>query len=96
MIIKPTVGRIVWYYREDTDPGPSTDGQPLAAVVAWVWDDTMVNLHVIDSNGHGYSRASVRLVQEGGLMPNGRYCAWMPYQKGQAAKTEALEAAAKA
>jgi len=38
----------------------------------------------------------VPLVQDEPGVPASSYCCWMPYQKGQAAKTEALEAAAKA
>jgi|SRR6185295_1213670 len=91
-MITPTVGRIVWYHREDTDPGTSTDETPNAAIVAHVQSDTCVNLFVVDSSGCGFSRSDVPLVQDGETPPQGRYCEWMPYQKGQAAKTEALEA----
>lgn len=91
-MITPTVGRIVWYYPFPNDPGPSPGGQPLAAVVAHVWSDTCVNLAVMDANGATYNRTSVLLVQEGNARPDVGFCEWMPYQKGQAAKTEALEA----
>lgn len=91
-MIKPTVGRVVWYYPFPSDPGPSPGGQPLAAHVAHVWSETCVNLMVIDANGVSYNRTSVLLVQDGSARPDVGFCEWMPYQKGQAAKHEALEA----
>ncbi len=87
-MIQPTVGRVVWFYRYI--PGQGHKG-PLAAHVARVWNDRMVNLMVISQDGVPESRTSVGLVQDGDEAPQGDYCCWMPYQKGQAAKTEALE-----
>ena len=87
-MIKPTVGRVVWFYK-------SVEGQghkgPLAAHIAFVHSDILVNLMVIDENGNPRPETSVRLVQEGDKPPPYNYCEWMPYQKGQAAKTEELE-----
>lgn len=95
-IITPTVGRVVWFYAWSGDP--DLDGfihshgiVPMAAHVAHVWSDRMVNLMVIDPNGKAHSRTSIVLRQEGDPAPAGSYCEWMPYQKGQAAKAEALE-----
>jgi Phage protein (N4 Gp49/phage Sf6 gene 66) family len=51
----------------------------------------MVNLMVINPNGHCDVRTSVSLRQDGDPEPQGSYCEWMPYQKGQAAKAETLE-----
>jgi hypothetical protein len=94
-MIKPTIGRVVWFHPGRDFPGTVIDDQPLAALVAHVWGDRCVNLQVADSNGVAHSQTSVELVQDGGTIPGtGRYCEWMPFQKGQAAKTEALEAAA--
>jgi hypothetical protein len=42
-------------------------------------------------NGQCRSFTSVRLVQDGDVIPGGAYCEWIPFQKGQAAKYEALE-----
>ena len=95
--IKPTVGRVLHFF-------PSTlymagrklafgdPTQPLAAVIAYVHSDKMVNLTVWDQNGLQFDVCSVQLIQEGDTVPLcSFYAAWMDYQKGQAAKTEALE-----
>ena len=91
-MIQPTVGRVVWYWPAEGDEIVALSGQPLAAHVAAVWSDTCVNLMVIDANGNPTNRTSVLLVQEGAPRPTHNFCEWMPYQKGQAAKTEALQA----
>lgn len=94
-MIQPTIGRVVWYHPTPGENIVGNDGaQPLAAIVAHVWSDTCVNLAVFDANGASTNRTSVLLVQEGNPVPGCGYCEWMPYQKGQAAKTEALEAKA--
>jgi hypothetical protein len=49
---------------------------------------------MFDAGGNLFPRTSVWLRQDDDPPPTGMYCEWMPYQKGQAAKTEALEAAA--
>jgi hypothetical protein len=87
-MIKPTVGRVVWYHA----PLPPNHDQPNAALVAFVWSDTCVNLAVFDSDGVTSHQTSVYLWQGDGPRPSSSYCEWMPYQQGQAAKTEALEA----
>lgn len=92
MVITPTVGRVVWFYPFENDPGPSPGGQPLAAIIAHVWSDSCVNLMVLDANGKTYNKTSVLLVQEDSPRPDVGFCEWMPYQKGQASKTEVLEA----
>ena len=96
-IIKPTVGRVVWFHPSELTGEAAfarhKDGQPYAAIIARVFDfDALVNLTVFDANGNAHSRTSVPLVQDGASVPgSGYYCEWMPYQKGQAAKTEAAE-----
>lgn len=84
-MIIPTVGRMVWYYGDNM-----IDDQPMAATIAFVHSDRLVNLSVIDPNGYQFPLQSVPLVQEGEERPMGFYCTWMPYQIGQAAKTESL------
>ncbi len=93
MIIKPSIGRVVWFHpaRADRIAGQPND-QPCAALVTYVWGDRMVNLMATTPNGVPYGVTSVTLVQDGDATPIERYATWMPYQKGQAAKAEALEA----
>ena len=91
MRITPTVGHVVFYRKSTTDTDLASVGNnALAAIIAAVWSDTMVNLHVIDANGVGHSRTSVRLLQEDDEITdhNGAFAYWMPYQKGQAAKND--------
>jgi hypothetical protein len=85
-MIEPTVGRVVWFY------SAPREAQPNAAIVTYVWNTRMVNLVVFDANGVSRSETSVDLLQDDEKpQGQGRWCEWMPYQKGQAAKTEALE-----
>lgn len=95
MTITPTVGRVVWYWPDPSEPSICTGGdQPLAALIAHVWSDTCVNIAGFDANGIPFNRTSVLLVQDGNPRPEHQFVEWMPYQKGQAAKTEAAEAKA--
>jgi hypothetical protein len=89
-VIQPTIGRVVWFYPAASDD-KYTKG-PLTALVCHVWSDTCVNLAVFDSNGNPYNRTSVLLWQGDGERPASGFAEWMPYQKGQVAKTEAAEA----
>lgn len=92
-MITPTVGRVVWFYPH----AAIGTKQPYAALVAYVWSDRLVNLAFFDSNGLPAAATSVPLLQGDDQIPaSGFYAAWMPYQKGQAAKTEAVEAKASA
>lgn len=95
-MISPSIGRIVWFWPAKEPHEPKVE-QPNAAIVAYVWHDRMVNLTVFDSNGNSRGETSVVLLQDDDL-PNeyGRFASWMPYQKGQAAKAEALEKQIKA
>lgn len=101
-MIQPTVGRVVWFHPSTSDQElgrflQAHEGKPFAAIVTHVWSDAMVNLCVFDPNGVPHPRTSVQLVQpeeHPDHRPAGHFCEWMPYQKGQAAKTEASEKAA--
>jgi hypothetical protein len=100
-MISPTPGRVVWYVpgaSESADFADPSNGDPCAAIVARVWSDRMVNLAVFDANGKTHSRCSVKLLQDDDKpdYEGQPHAMWMPYQKGQAAKTEALEAKAAA
>lgn len=99
-IIKPTVGRVLWFYpgtlyAEGRGIAYSDPGQPLSAMIAYVHSDSMVNITAWDQNGKKFSVTSVPLIQGDDKVPESFHCVWMPYQKGQAAKTEALEAVVK-
>lgn len=83
--MKPTIGRKVWFFEAAGTPEQD-------ATVIDVHGERMVSLYVVNRGGTASSRRSVTLVQEGDEVPTGPHCTWMPYQKGQAAKTEALEA----
>jgi hypothetical protein len=89
-MITPTIGRVVWYYPK----GMQHTSQPHPALICYVWSDMMVNVGGFDSNGVPFADTSVLLLQDEGSYGNpggGSWACWMPYQKGQAAKTEALE-----
>ena len=98
-MIKPTVGRVMWYRPSAGDMlhMRQNSEQPFAAHVAYVWNDHMVNLLVIDHVGRTHPVANVPIIQDGSPHTGRLPCAeWMPYQKGQAAKLGALEATLKA
>ena len=90
-IALPTVGRVVYYYH------PSYGDQPLAAMVAFVTPPSeevsgyTVNLGVLNPDGAGSPAMNVHHESERAT-PDAPYWDWMPFQKGQAAKTEALQA----
>lgn len=85
-MIIPSIGRVVWYR------GMPRREQPFAALVTYVHNDRMVNLVVFDHNGTPAGRNNVTLVQERDAIPAApaSYAEWMPYQVGQAKKTEQL------
>ena len=82
-MIEPTIGRVVLFH-----PAPEVTH---AAIVCHVWSSTCINLCVFNSNGIPQSETSVFLFQGEGERPSHKFAEWMPYQKGQAAKTEQLE-----
>lgn len=52
----------------------------------------MINVGGFDKNGVPFAATSMKLLQDDDVPPEGIwYAEWMPYQKGQAAKTESLE-----
>ena len=82
-MIKPTVGRIVWYHPEHGEMVDLGD-QPCAAMVIYVWGNDCVNLKIVDHEGNTHTRTSVHLCQDSETPVNGQ-CEWMPYQKQVAA-----------
>src|SRR6266403_5191936 len=89
-MIKPTIGRVMWFWPVKPERG----AQPYASLVTYVHDDNMVNLVAFTTDGVPFPAGRVAIVQDGSPYVAGDlpYAEWMPYQKGQAAKTEALEA----
>lgn len=96
-MIKPTIGRVLWYFRgpEDSEM-EQISAQPFRAHVDYVFGDGLVNLSVTDHQGSDFLRDRVAIVPEGADVPTDcGYAVWMPYQLGQAARTEAAEAKVK-
>lgn len=81
-MIKPTIGRVVWYHSERSTTGDIY--QPWAALICYVHSDVSVNLSVFDENGYSKPKTNVILYQGEGNKPELPYCEWMPYQIGQA------------
>ena len=84
-MIKPTIGRVVWYWP------PFKVDQPNAAFICYVHEDDLVNLSIFDEDGHNFPRTMVTLFQGKGQRPSGGFCEWMPYQLESAKGIEALE-----
>lgn len=85
-MIKPTIGRRVWYWPNGTTGLSLVHGsdQPCDAGICYVWGDRMVNLTVADHGGDMHSRTRVQLLQDDDPIPAGAYATWMPYQVVQA------------
>lgn len=93
-MIKPTVGRVVLVRPGINFPGfiaPGED-QRLAAMVAYVHDDRLINVGGVDSQGLPFQLTSLMLLQPGDAppIPGIPFAEWMPYQVGQAAKNDDL------
>lgn len=81
-MIKPTVGRNVWFRMRNFNTG---DGQqPMHANIAYVHSDTRINIGYLTPMGTSGSQTSVLLWDGQGDPPMEDYCEWMPYQVGQA------------
>lgn len=96
-LITPTIGRVVWYWPSQQEIDAKSisifdHSQPLAATVAYVFGDRLVNLSVVDHAGAQFRRTSVQLLQEGDERPPtswGPFAEWMPYQRAQHEKQAA-------
>ena len=89
-MIKPTIGRQVWFTpgAEPTISSNALSDQPFAATVVHVNADDTVNLAVLDHFGKAHFVRDCPLSQEDGDVDATKdHCAWMPYQKAQAAET---------
>lgn len=99
-MIKPTIGRIVWFTPPLDEVGAVLQGgfvynhtvdQPCVGLVCRMWSERSVNLTVFDHNGNQHRFYSVQLLQDNDERPKlGFFAEWMPYQKGQAAKHDSL------
>lgn len=78
--MKPTVGRIV-YYKSYGTPNGEYKSEERAAIITGVVDDETVHLCVLNPTGMFFNLN----VKQG---PNPGQWDWMPYQKGQAQKTD--------
>ena len=95
-MIKPTVGRVMWYWRRGSHPSDA----PLPVLVNVVCDDNTVHVAGFDAEGQPFSARQVAIQQDAAKHghPAGEDCPdqwveWMPYQQGQAAKADAEKAA---
>lgn len=89
-MIQPTVGRVVLIRRPHIHT--SAKDQPECGLITYVHSERMINVVGFTWDGAPFALTSLRLKQEGDEVPVGaQHAEWMPYQKGQAAKTEALE-----
>lgn len=93
--MQPTVGRVMWFRPNGIHREHFTvldHEQPCSAQVTYVYNDGRVNLMVSDHNGVTWPFANVVVVQpeEPKPEPGTPFVVWMPYQLGQAAKTEDL------
>lgn len=86
-MIKPTIGRVVWYWSAAA-AWQHPDAQPNPALVTFIHSDDCVNLAVFDQSGDHKPVTTVVLWQGDGERPLGEHCEWMPYQKTVAAKQE--------
>lgn len=93
-IIKPTVGRKILFWPATNDQSTVINGdQPFDATIVYVHNERLINVVVRDHIGIQTARQDVPLVQPDDYppTPDHHYATWMPYQIGQAAKTEALQ-----
>lgn len=90
-MIKPTVGRVVWFWIHGA-PQLESKQQPYAAIITYVHSDTMVNIATFDHTGQAHYATSIALYQGEGERPKYQHCEWMPYQKEKALMDDAKAA----
>lgn len=93
--LHPTVGRVVLFFQRSLQDKNATPPEQ-AAIITRVWGPDMVNLTVFgntDMDKPAQNETSVRLFNPGEGQASGEYrwCEWMPYQVGQAARTSLAE-----
>lgn len=88
-MITPTVGRVVLFHPEQPEGDPL---RTLPGLVCAINEDQTINIAFFNEAGNHDCAQNVLLIQDDDPAPvSGCYAEWMPYQKGQAAKAEALE-----
>lgn len=92
-IIKPTIGRRVWFRCNDSFAKEKgiyriDDVQAMDAGIVYVHGDAMVNLIVTDHIGNTHAINSVALVDASDGNSHAMWCEWMPYQKEQVKNQE--------
>jgi len=93
-MIKPTIGRVVWFWPDPSMPtlsGIESAAQPFTASICYVHDDDTISVGGFRHDGRTFVATMIPLYHGEGPRPLVPHAEWMPYQKGQAAKTEALE-----
>jgi hypothetical protein len=82
-MIKPTVGRVVWVWREQSEDTT----QPERADVVFVNGDHSVNVAGTSKSGYHFFIPDLLLLQpdDANQDPQWPYACWMPYQKAIAA-----------
>ena len=97
-IIKPTVGRIVYFYNKQWI-GEGWD-EACAAIIVHVWSDHLVNLVVFHHIATTHKFGSIHLYQPGERpenirdIPESCWAEWMPYQVKKGFGSESGERAA--
>ena len=89
--IPPSVGRVVWFW-DQVATGDEPE-QPMRADICHVNADGSINLSVNDHIGKQFTYLQCALHQgdaAGCSLPR-PFATWMPYQKGQAAKSDQLK-----
>lgn len=91
-MIKPTIGRVVWYWPGIPCPqgGCRDPEQPYKADIVFVHSDTVVSVAGYDHLGRPFFN-SLATLWEGEGHGHSPCWQWMPYQKGQAARAEKAE-----
>jgi len=64
---------------------PDKSTSPMDATIVFVWNDTCVNLLVVDHMGNTFKRQKISINCYSNVLPRAE---WVDYQKGQAAKAE--------
>ena len=82
-MMKPTVGRRVWYWPHDYERGEGDKTQPFDAGIAHVHEDGSINISYANDIGNMMpGKQLVNLVTDRAPMPG--ECSWMPFKLAQA------------